>query len=144
VLLVVDLDGFKPVNDGFGHASGDAVLVAVARRLRFCVREVDLVARIGGDEFALLVRGEGDVPPIDADLVARRVVDAVAEPVRTGSEPLPGGGRGPVVHVGASVGAVVVTGPTRPRSTGDLLHLADEAMYEAKRSGKGRYVVQPA
>ncbi|WP_088288913.1 GGDEF domain-containing protein [Kineosporia sp. A_224] len=138
VLLVLDLDGFKPVNDAYGHATGDRVLEVVARRLSACVREGDLVARIGGDEFALVVHGRA----ADADLVAQRVVDAVAEPVRLDGR---ADDRAAVsVQVGASVGGVVAAHPARLAGPGDLLHRADLAMYEAKRLGTGRYVLRDA
>ncbi len=142
-LMIVDLDDFKQVNDEYGHASGDQVLVAVARRLRGCVRDVDLVARLGGDEFALLLE---DLPD-DADRVASRIVEVIAQPVTfavAAAETLgaagPTGPTGPVsVCVSASVGVVIAD--LDRRTAEQLLHAADTTMYSAKRSGKGAYRV---
>ncbi len=142
-LMIVDLDDFKQVNDEYGHASGDQVLVAVARRLRGCVRDVDLVARLGGDEFALLLE---DLPD-DADQVARRIVEVIARPVTFTVAPAdaPGAagagasGATGTVSVSASVGVVVAD--LDRRTAEQLLHAADTTMYSAKRSGKGAYRV---
>lgn len=124
-VLFVDLDGFKQVNDSYGHAAGDELLVAVAGRLRACVRAGDVVARLGGDEFALLL-GPGDAAR--ADDVATRVVARLRLPVQ-----LTGG----TVVVTASVGvARVVPGD----SPGSVLHRADTAMYGAKTGGKDGYL----
>lgn len=131
-LMVLDLDGFKPVNDDFGHEVGDQLLVAVAERLAGCVRDGDLVARLGGDEFAALVSG-GTEP---AETVAARMVHRLGQPFVLGS-PVPA-----PVTIGASIGVVAVCpGPDGDRSAEQLLRGADGAMYEAKRAGKGRYRV---
>ncbi|GAT71330.1 diguanylate cyclase [Planomonospora sphaerica] len=127
VLLYLDLDGFKAVNDTYGHDAGDALLVEVARRLRAAVREDDLVVRLGGDEFALLCPQASvhtDVIPL-----AERVLDAIAEPI---------GYDGHELRVGTSIGIAVVDETTTP---GDLVRKADAAMYEAKRGGRGRWVL---
>lgn len=140
-VLFLDLDGFKPVNDRLGHAAGDALLVGVAGRLRACLREGDLAARVGGDEFALLVHGDpdrhgtalGGQEPDQATVVADRVVAALGAPFA-----LTAG----TVTVGVSIG---MTSRTTTNEDGDretaeqLLHEADQAMYTAKRAGKGRY-----
>ncbi|NAZ88480.1 diguanylate cyclase domain-containing protein, partial [Kineococcus indalonis] len=119
----VDLDDFKVVNDGRGHAAGDALLRAVAGRLRSVVREGDLCARLGGDEFAVLLR-EPDEPAV-ADL-AERVVEVVVRPVD-----VPGG----AVRVGASVGVA----HRRPGEDAEqVVQHADVAMYAAKAAGKNR------
>ena len=133
-LMIVDLDDFKQVNDEYGHASGDEVLVAVARRLRSCVRDVDLVARLGGDEFALLLE---DLPD-DADQVARRIVEVIGRPV-TFVAGDPGAEETVSVTVSASVGVVIAD--LDRRTAEQLLHAADVTMYSAKRSGKGAYRV---
>ncbi len=133
-LMIVDLDDFKQVNDEYGHASGDEVLVAVARRLRSCVRDVDLVARLGGDEFALLLE---DLPD-DADRVARRIVEVIGRPV-TFVAGDPGAEETVSVTVSASVGVVIAD--LDRRTAEQLLHAADVTMYSAKRSGKGAYRV---
>ncbi|WP_432572259.1 diguanylate cyclase domain-containing protein [Kineococcus sp. SYSU DK005] len=119
----VDLDDFKAVNDGRGHAAGDELLRAVAARLRATVRAGDLCARLGGDEFAVLLR-DPDEPAV-ADL-AERVVEAVVQPVE-----LPGG----PVRVGASVGVA----HRRPGEDAEqVVQHADVAMYAAKAAGKNR------
>ncbi|MCU1375447.1 MAG: putative signaling protein [Actinomycetia bacterium] len=120
-LLYVDLDGFKAVNDGHGHAGGDRVLVELGRRLVGAARASDVVARIGGDEFAVLCRGAS---PAEADAIADRVVAAVSHPI-----PLDGG----ATRVGASVGVITVAAGEAGRTPDDVLNQADLAMYEVKR-----------
>jgi diguanylate cyclase (GGDEF)-like protein len=124
-LLFIDLDGFKRINDDLGHAAGDEVLRAVAKRMQSDVRGGDTVARLGGDEFVVLLE------PLDGQAaavgVADRLVAAVSRPV------LLAGGR--VVRVGASVGvALSQPGVIDPEA---LLHEADVAVYRAKSTGRG-------
>jgi diguanylate cyclase (GGDEF)-like protein len=126
-VLSVDLDGFKAVNDGRGHAVGDALLVAVAERLRAGVRADDLVVRLGGDEFAVLVPG----PAAHAVDVAQRLQDAVRCPVLLTGRP---------VTVTASVGVADTTTAGR-RDADLLLRNADLAMYHAKATGRDTVVV---
>jgi diguanylate cyclase (GGDEF)-like protein len=121
-LLYVDLDDFKRINDEGGHAAGDAVLVALADRMRDCVRPDDVAARLGGDEFALLLE---DVDDVHGEAVAGRIlqglVDITADGVR--------------VSVGSSVGiASAAAGSATPD---ELMRQADVAMYRAKQAGKG-------
>lgn len=123
-LMIVDLDDFKQVNDRYGHAAGDEVLVVTARRLRNCVREVDLVARLGGDEFAVL---HEDLPD-EAAQIAERIVEAVAQPFTVSAA---------TASVTASVGVVVARGERR--TSEQLMYAADTAMYAAKHSGKRGY-----
>jgi diguanylate cyclase (GGDEF)-like protein/PAS domain S-box-containing protein len=119
-LLVLDLDGFKAVNDAAGHEAGDQLLVEVARRLNTVVRDDDLVARLGGDEFAVLVTGS--LP--EAEEVAQRVVDVLGMPHRVGEF---------TFAVGASVGVAELG-----RGGGQLaFREADEALLGAKSAGKG-------
>lgn len=126
-VLFLDLDDFKAVNDGRGHGTGDELLRAVSNRLRATVRAADTLARLGGDEFAVLVE-ETDADGIEA--TAQRVLDALQPPVLAG---------GHDAAVRASIG---VTSTTSGRVKADeLLREADVAMYAAKSSGKGRYVV---
>jgi diguanylate cyclase (GGDEF)-like protein len=127
-LLFCDLDDFKRVNDSLGHAAGDELLRVVASRLRQCVRAGDTVARVGGDEFAIVLEDEGASPRA----VAERVLAALDEPVSL---------RDRSVAAQASVGLVVLRPGEDPGTTDDLLHRADAAMYEAKRAGKNRLVV---
>jgi diguanylate cyclase (GGDEF)-like protein len=114
-VAILDLDQFKPVNDTHGHDAGDAVLKVVAERLQATVREDDLVARFGGDEFAV-VFAEG-TPADGVTRSAQRIVDAVGAPIRLGDDL--------TVTVGASLG--LATG-----SAGEVVHLADAALYAAK------------
>ena len=124
-LLFIDLDGFKRVNDQFGHGVGDEVLCEVARRLLSMTRQSDVVARLGGDEFVLLV--ETEVSAASINVLCDRIVQALSSPCGfSGGETL----------VGASIG--IVLSPPAPIDTVELMRIADAAMYEAKRSGKGR------
>lgn len=130
VVMLIDLDDFKEVNDEWGHAAGDALLREVAGRLRSCVRETDTVARIGGDEFAVLLRaGHGG----DPREVAARMVRAAEAPVAV---------EGGSARVGASIGIAVAGALTIDGDS--LLREADHAMYEVKREGKGSYGFAPA
>jgi diguanylate cyclase (GGDEF)-like protein len=122
-ILFIDLDGFKNVNDSLGHASGDELLVAVADRLRDCIRTADTAARLGGDEFAVLV--EDVVERGGAARLAERIMAALREP-------FPIAGRD--VFIGASIGIATAARPGE-----DLLRNADLAMYRAKAAGKNRY-----
>jgi diguanylate cyclase (GGDEF)-like protein len=122
-LLLIDLDKFKQVNDTFGHAAGDRLLVAVAERLRSCARGSDTPARLGGDEFALLL--EAIDAPEDATAVAARLLDGLRAPVRFEDGEL---------WPQASVGVAVWSGQADVEA---LLREADAAMYTAKRTGAG-------
>ena len=120
-VLFVDLNGFKSINDTFGHSAGDAVLRAVAERLRESVLGSDLSARLGGDEFAVLLTGLED--EAGAVAVARRISAAIHSPLLVA---------GQVLVPDSSIG-VVVADP-RACAAGVLLHRSDVAMYHAKRS----------
>jgi diguanylate cyclase (GGDEF)-like protein len=125
-LLFVDLDGFKPVNDQRGHATGDRLLREIADRMRECLREGDTVARQGGDEFVVLIEeyeSEGRLAGI-----AQKVIDAVARPFEDEGAP---------VRVTASIG--ISTYPDDATDAGTLLRQADAAMYRAKAHGKNGF-----
>ena len=126
-VLVMDLDGFKHVNDTLGHDHGDTLLKEVGSRLQGVLREADTVARLGGDEFAILPDGP-------TDLVAAA---AVAWTIQQACEP-PFAISGELIHLGASVGIALY--PEHGINTTDLLRRADLAMYEAKRSGSAHAV----
>jgi diguanylate cyclase (GGDEF)-like protein len=130
-LMFMDLDGFKAVNDRFGHAVGDQVLVAVARRLAALLREVDTVARWGGDEFTILL---GSVQRReDAANVAKKIVQSMGREIELRDE----SGQAITCRVGASVGIALY--PESAEDEEALLKAADRAMYASKRSGKNRY-----
>ena len=125
-LMALDVDNFKQVNDRHGHACGDAVLRAFARRLRDTARETDLVARVGGDEFIILLE---DLAPGVAQTLAERIIASMAEPVRAGGVDIP---------VSTSIGIACTDGPTDAMT---LLQRADAALYAAKRAGRNRYEI---
>ena len=121
-LLALDLDGFKAINDSYGHEAGDQVLRVAAEMLRSCCREVDTAARIGGDEFALILPGISE--PDEAARVANRLIVEVGEPIAID---------GDSCSVGASVGIALY--PRHGRDIETLVRAADAAMYESKASG---------
>jgi diguanylate cyclase (GGDEF)-like protein/PAS domain S-box-containing protein len=126
-VLLLDLDGFKTVNDSLGHAFGDAFLVAVADRLRGLLRPSDTPCRLGGDEFAVLV--EDLVEPVDATVVAERILESLRLPfVVEGKE----------VVTAASIGITIAESSAGARDADDLLRNADVAMYTAKSRGRNR------
>jgi len=129
-LLMVDLDGFKEVNDTLGHDQGDELLRQIASRLQQCVRATDTVARLGGDEFTVLLLHLEQ--PQGAEAVARKIVERLAEPAQLGETS---------VRVTASVG-IALYKPEWPDTLDlamALLRRADAAMYDAKRSGKNAW-----
>ena len=125
-LVLLDLDGFKQVNDSQGHAAGDQLLQEVAVRLRSCLRPSDTVARLGGDEFVAVLTS--CVYPDGAGVVAAKMLKEVARPMRLGSA---------TVQVTASIG--ISAWPRDGTNIADLLKLADQAMYQAKRKGSNRF-----
>jgi diguanylate cyclase (GGDEF)-like protein/PAS domain S-box-containing protein len=129
-VLFCDLDGFKQINDTLGHDAGDRVLIEVARRLSSTAREHDLVARIAGDEFVVMITEIGSVE--DAEAAAIRQLEALVPPI---------GVAGHMVAVSASIGVAMACDYDDAAS---LLQAADHGMYEAKRAGTGLYRVASA
>ena len=123
-ILFIDLDGFKLVNDEYGHAAGDLVLATAAKRLQSVTRRVDLLARMGGDEFVILVGASADRPVNAArvQVIADRALQELRREIDIGSS---------AVTISASIGGVIATAPA---TLEDLLAKADAAMYEAKRN----------
>ena len=124
----LDLDGFKAINDEFGHAAGDTLLIEVARRLKETLRAADTVARLGGDEFVLLLVGIGSVK--ECELAATRILAALTEPINV---------QGHERRISGSLGITIF--PTDDSDPDALLRHADQAMYLAKQRGKNRYVL---
>jgi diguanylate cyclase (GGDEF)-like protein len=124
-VLCIDLDGFKPVNDTFGHAAGDALLRAVAKRLKRHIRAGDMLARLGGDEFAIILSCNAS----EAESIAARVTQAVSLPFNLD---------GAIARIGASVG--IALAPDDADTADGVMRHADLALYRAKETGRGRYM----
>ncbi|HMX69985.1 MAG TPA: GGDEF domain-containing protein, partial [Accumulibacter sp.] len=124
-LLMIDLDGFKPVNDSYGHAVGDHLLEIIATRLQDCVRVSDTVARLGGDEFVVVV--EAVLDSKQAMTIGAKIIANLSQPALVGQHSL---------QVGASVG--IALWPLHAEDIHHLLQAADRAMYLAKEDGRGR------
>jgi diguanylate cyclase (GGDEF)-like protein len=125
-LLLIDLDGFKSINDTVGHDAGDAVLVEVAVRLRTLIRETDLVARLGGDEFGLVLAQPRNMSAVDS--TCARIIKNLNEPITLADR---------VVVIGASIGvAKAAGGHTTPD---EIYKAADMALYEAKKAGRNTW-----
>ncbi|WP_419710911.1 diguanylate cyclase domain-containing protein [Pseudomonas sp. NFX224] len=129
-LVFVDLNGFKAINDHYGHAAGDRVLITTATRLKKILRATDTVARIGGDEFVVILQ---DLPPggslqDEARSICQKIFVELSPPMTIGSDQR---------HIGTSLGVAVF--PDHAPSMDRLIHIADLAMYEAKRSGNNQY-----
>ncbi|WP_203752506.1 GGDEF domain-containing protein [Actinoplanes cyaneus] len=134
-VLLIDLDGFKQVNDTYGHEIGDQMLIGFADVLRRTVQPPDVPARLGGDEFAVLLPAVGSAA--DATTLAQRILDECRRPLNLS---------GHIVHLRASIG-VAVSRPGDPSGDGDphqLLHQAELAMYTAKRGTKNAWVLYSA
>jgi len=129
-LFYLDLDGFKAINDSMGHAAGDALLKQFAERLRRAVRTSDTVARMGGDEFVVLL--EDLRAPRDADAIASTIIEAAREEFTIDSK---------VLRVTTCIGIAFTKGET---TGAELLKRADAALYQAKRAGRDRYHIAQA
>ena len=127
-LLFLDLDRFKIVNDKLGHGVGDRLLCAVAERISACIRDVDIAARIGGDEFAIILADTDDIATIS--IVAQRLVDRISEAYTIDDQP---------IVIGVSIGAATIAQGLTAEA---LVAEADLAMYEAKEAGRGTFRFQ--
>jgi diguanylate cyclase (GGDEF)-like protein/PAS domain S-box-containing protein len=123
-MLIVDVDNFKSINDTVGHDGGDALLCAFAGRLRGAMSDGDLVARTGGDEFAIILAARSDA---DIERVAERIFASLREPIQHGSR---------LMECGASIGASFI--PRDGRSRSEIMKAADIALYAAKANGRGQ------
>ncbi len=124
VVFFLDLDGFKLVNDEHGHDAGDVVLKIVSQRLQSCVRHMDTVARIGGDEFAIILNDMGNT--VDASIIAEKIIRMISEPIKfTGNDEC---------SIGISIGIAIY--PQNGSELDRLFNAADTAMYESKARGK--------
>ncbi len=129
-MLYIDLDGFKEINDSFGHDMGDQVLIETSKRLARCISPAETLARLGGDEFAILI---GLVDDNEAIVLSETILEELARPIPG----LPDGAR-----VGASIGIALRS--SEGIEISNLMQEADEAMYSAKRSGRSRWVLANA
>jgi diguanylate cyclase (GGDEF)-like protein len=127
-VLFIDIDGFKPVNDNFGHDIGDMVLIAIAQRLKDAVQNGGFIARLGGDEFVVILH-KVDTQD-DIEKVGRLILQKIGAPMNCG---------GNDCKVGASIGAASY--PVHGQDEERILNAADNAMYQAKRAGKNRVVI---
>ncbi len=125
-ILFIDLDGFKAVNDNFGHKAGDLLLQKVARLIESTVRQSDTVARMGGDEFMLLLNGINHNE--DIEVVAQKILASFEQPILLGEQ---------MAKVGASIGISIF--PDHSNEGDKLIAYADGAMYGIKKSGKNAY-----
>lgn len=128
-LLFIDLDHFKEINDTLGHANGDALLMEAAKRINACVREADTVARMGGDEFTLILPEIGDTS--QAQRIAQSIVATLAAPFYFGDNEH-------AYSISASIGIAIY--PNDAGTLEAMLRCADKAMYAAKNAGRNRYV----
>ncbi len=130
-LMLLDLDRFKLVNDTFGHDMGDELLKAVSERLKTCVREVDTVARMGGDEFTIILEGVSSEQNVL--VVAKRITESIATPFEL---------KGHSISIGISIGITIY--PQDDHPVDELLKHADTAMYQAKQQGGSAFHLHEA
>jgi diguanylate cyclase (GGDEF)-like protein/PAS domain S-box-containing protein len=129
VIMLMDLDGFKAVNDNYGHDAGDEVLVEVTQRFKNNIRSTDVVGRLGGDEFVIILN---KCEPINAELtIAKKIIESIQKPIVLKSKQS--------INIGVSIG---IASNTIPSSTAEtLMKAADDAMYMVKRHGKNSFAV---
>ncbi|MCR4376810.1 MAG: sensor domain-containing diguanylate cyclase [Rhodospirillales bacterium] len=132
-ILYFDLDGFKAVNDTYGHDCGDNVLRMVGKRLKALARETDFVARIGGDEFCLIIEGAADVVAVER--VAEKLISALTEPYEVAAHQ---------ITLGVSVGIILFDGNEGEDAVHTLITHADHAMYQAKTNGGNACCIAPS
>ncbi|MCX7950120.1 MAG: GGDEF domain-containing protein, partial [Treponemataceae bacterium] len=130
-LLFMDLDNFKPINDTFGHQEGDHALVEVAHRIKRALRASDVIARVGGDEFVVLLTDMENEE--GARLVAEKIIKTLEQPLYI---------EGKLCQLGVSIGIALY--PEDGTSGDELIRHADEAMYRIKRAGKNGYTFYSA
>jgi len=130
-VLFIDLDGFKPINDSFGHGAGDQVLKEVAQRLRLHARAYDTVARVGGDEFLLLMEDSADSTTCTS--LARRLCETLREPIEVSSQR--------TVEISASIGIAAISDCGDGADSDKIISHADSAMYAAKRNGGNTFAL---
>ncbi len=130
--LFIDLDGFKQINDNFGHQSGDKLLIKVAERLKSCVREEDFVSRIGGDEFAIILLDLGsdyEKSIKNTQIICEKIIEKLTEHFSID---------GHTIDITSSIGVRIF--PNNIKDINDIINQADMAMYKAKENGKNRFV----
>jgi diguanylate cyclase (GGDEF)-like protein/PAS domain S-box-containing protein len=125
-LLFIDLDGFKQVNDLYGHDAGDLLLMEVAHRVQSCIRQTDTVARLGGDEFTVMLTELDDLPHVE--IVCQKILASLSESFHVGKD---------VAYISGSIGVALY--PLDTKSADELIRKADQAMYAAKYSGKNQF-----
>jgi diguanylate cyclase (GGDEF)-like protein/PAS domain S-box-containing protein len=125
-ILLIDLDQFKEINDTLGHSVGDLMLIGVARRVAACVKESVMLARMGGDEFAVILSDQSDIDNID--LIARKIIQTLTEPFQLGAE---------TAFISASIGIALF--PADGTTLEELMRHSDQAMYAAKNEGRNRF-----
>ncbi len=127
-VLFMDLDGFKSVNDNYGHDAGDKVLKEIATRLKQCLREEDILVRMGGDEFIALCSSPNHIV-LDTEQLASRILNTISKPIRNDEN---------IFSLGISIG-IALSDPDELESAEKMIQRADFAMYEVKRSGRNAY-----
>ena len=127
-VMFIDLDHFKTINDTLGHDMGDELLIEVAHRLQACVRDIDTVARIGGDEFIVMLENLSDIPfeaASQTEIVGKKILQVLMQPFHLLSDHY---------HISASIGITLFRGTGK--SAEDVLREGDIAMYDVKKSGR--------